>query len=96
MAAKKSTTQAEKAASKSKRKDNNSVSEKSKTNKKEVPQEEPVRVKSMNQIPTRVITSATCLVLFILFLVMLLKPDGALLKLFNSVIQGLFGKIGFV
>ena len=95
MAAKKSTTQAEKAASKSKRKDNNSVPEKSKTNKKEVPQEEPVRVKSMNQIPTRVITSATCLVLFILFLVMLLKPDGALLKLFNSVIQGLFGKIGF-
>ena len=95
MAAKKSTTQAEKAASKSKRKDHNSVSEKSKTNKKEVPQEEPVRVKSMNQIPTRVITSATCLVLFILFLVMLLKPDGALLKLFNSVVQGLFGKIGF-
>ena len=93
MAAKKKTTQAEKAASKSKRKD--PAAEKSKSSKKEAVQEEIVQVKSMNQIPTRVITSAVCLVLFILFLVMLLKPDGALLKFFNSVIQGLFGKIGF-
>ena len=93
MAAKKKTTQAEKAASKTKRKD--SASEKSKSSKKEAVQEEPVQVKSMNQIPTRVITAAVCLILFILFLVMLLKPDGALLKFLNFVIQGLFGKIGF-
>ena len=93
MAAKKTTSQAEKAASQAKRK--NSSSGKSKSSGKNTVSEEPVRVKSANQIPVRVITSAVCLVLFIFFLVMLLKPDGALLKFFNSVIMGLFGKIGF-
>lgn len=82
MAAKKGVTQAEKVASKSGGKEKSS--EKNKT-----------VVKDENRIPARAVFAAISLVLFIVFLVMLLKLDGALLKFFYSVILGLFGKVGY-
>ncbi len=47
------------------------------------------------QIPVRLITSAVCLGMFILFLVIFLRPDGALVKLLQAFILGLVGHVGF-
>lgn len=46
-------------------------------------------------IPFRFITSAVCLGLFILFFVIFLNPDGALVKLFQGVVLGLIGNVSF-
>ncbi len=48
-----------------------------------------------SQIPVRLITSAVCLVLFIVFLVMFLNPEGALVVFFMNIILGLVGKVSF-
>ena len=48
-----------------------------------------------NQIPVRLITATVCLVLFILFLVIFLKPEGAITTLFQTFILGLVGKVAF-
>ena len=82
MAQKKSTTQAQRAASKSK-------SSKSTKKAATVPQEQPVK------IPPRLISSVICGSLFVLFLVIFVKQDGALTKLFYQLILGLFGEICF-
>ncbi len=47
------------------------------------------------QIPFRFITGSICLVLFILFLVMFLFPEGSLVLFFLNIIYGLIGKVGF-
>ena len=46
-------------------------------------------------ISTRAICAIVTLVLFVLFAVILLKPEGALLKLFYSFLLGIFGKAAF-
>ena len=46
-------------------------------------------------IPTRLVTSVICIALFILFLVIFLQPDGALVKLFQGFILGLIGQTSF-
>ncbi len=46
-------------------------------------------------VPFRLITSLICLALFVLFLVIFLQPDGALVKLFQSFVLGLIGWTGF-
>ena len=48
-----------------------------------------------NQIPVRLITATVCLALFILFLVIFLKPEGAVTTLFQTFILGLVGKVAF-
>ena len=48
-----------------------------------------------NRLPLRVILAALCAGLFILFLVIGIKPDGALLLLLRSILLGLIGKAGF-
>ncbi len=45
--------------------------------------------------PPRLISSAIAIVLFILFVVMFLNPDGALVNLFYSFVLGLVGKVAF-
>ncbi len=50
---------------------------------------------SQSRVPVRVITSLICLVLFVLFLVAFLNPEGALVKLFLIGVQALIGKVGF-
>ena len=46
-------------------------------------------------IPIRLITSVVCLALFILFLVIVLKPEGEIIKLLKSFILGLIGSVSF-
>lgn len=54
-------------------------------------------IPEMNQskIPIRFITAAVCLGLFILFLVMFLKPEGVFTNWILSIVLGVFGKVGF-
>ena len=47
------------------------------------------------QIPVRLITSTVCIALFILFLVMFLNPEGALVILLMRFVLGLIGWVGF-
>ena len=83
MPKKKHTSQAEKAVSAAKGRKNT----KTKTVK---------AAEKENPIPLRLITSGIFLALFILFLVIFLKPEGALTKLIENILVGLFGRVGFV
>ena len=47
------------------------------------------------QIPVRLISSAVCLVGFVVLLVMFLQPGGALLDPIHNLILGLFGKVTY-
>ena len=87
MADKKTRTQAEKAAM-AKKKNASATAKKGKSNQKT---QEPAL-----QIPVRAITAVTCLVLFILFLVIFLKPDGVLVeKVFLPFVLGMIGNVAF-
>ena len=87
MADKKTRTQAEKAAM-AKKKNASGTTKKGKNNQKT---QEPAL-----QIPVRAITAVTCLVLFILFLVIFLKPDGVLVeKVFLPFVLGMIGNVAF-
>ncbi len=46
-------------------------------------------------IPVRIVSAIVCFALAVLFLVVLLKPDGYILLAVQNVMQGLFGKVGF-
>ena len=46
-------------------------------------------------IPSRAVGAAASILLFIVFLVIAIKPDGALLQVFQSVLLGTIGKAGF-
>ena len=47
-------------------------------------------------LPARVIIAALSLILFVLFIIMLLNPEGALVKLLLNFITGLIGRASFV
>ena len=84
--AKKTTSQAQRAASKSKK--SKAVSaEKTQTNVQ--PQEQPFRV------PPRLISSVVCAALFVLFLVTFLNQEGVLTKLIYHFVLGMFGEVCF-
>ncbi|MBE6977194.1 MAG: DNA translocase FtsK [Ruminococcaceae bacterium] len=94
MATKKTTSQAQRAASstaKGSKQTTKSASGKkvSQSQKKQIPAKEKVHV------PVRLISSTVIAALFVLFLVMFLNPDGALIKLVYHFIQGLFGNVAF-
>ena len=94
MATKKPTSQAQRAASsatKSGKQTTKSASKKpsAQPQKKQMPAKEKVHV------PVRLISSTVIAALFVLFLVMFLNPDGALIKLIYDFIQGLFGNVAF-
>ena len=55
-----------------------------------------VSVPKERNIPVRLITSCIFLGLFIFFLVIFFKPEGALVTLLASVIHGLVGRAGFI
>ena len=46
-------------------------------------------------LPARIIGAISCAVLFVLFLMALLKPDGMILVMLRKVFQGLFGRVVF-
>ena len=100
MATKKQSTQAEKAVSNKKRsassKTGGEAAEVKKKNGGARPEAETTPRESRERIPVRVITSLVFLALFIVFLVVLLKPDGVLTNfVYRYVILGMFGNVAF-
>ena len=60
----------------------------------------PEKVRKSNQdfaggLSPNVLAAVLCACLFVLFLVIAINPDGALLKVLKSVILGLLGQVGF-
>ena len=101
MAKKKNESQAERIVSDAKKKTSaaNSTS-KAKTKKpaaKKSPAKAAARVKTEyeNPIPSGVLTAIISFLLFVLFLVMSINPEGALLLVVRAVILGLVGQAGF-
>ncbi len=47
------------------------------------------------EIPVRFISGMVCLVLFLIFVIMLLRPDGVLVRLFYRFILGMLGKVSY-
>ena len=97
MAQKKPSTRADEAAAKSKTK-----SAAGKPSGKTTPPKKraPEKVKKSNQdfaggLAPNVLFAFLSIVLFVLFLVIAVNPDGALLKAMKSVILGLLGQVGF-
>ena len=82
MAETKKTTQASRVASSKK----NSTTEKSKANQK-ASSKQPEK-KPANEIPTRLISSLVALAFFVLFLVTMFNSDGAIVKLFYTLVLG--------
>lgn len=95
MAEQKRKSQAERAASASKSKSSAAKSRasqkgKNSANGKKVTDDEE------RLIPVRYISAFVCLVVFILLVVAFMQPDGALTKLFENIVLGLLGKVGFL
>ena len=94
MSEKKTKSQAEKAAA--------TKSEETKSSKPVLKKEEKdskVSIKVFadeHKIPVRLITSVIFLCLFVLFLVIFFKPEGALVKIFADLIHGLIGRTAFI
>ena len=89
MAEKKRKSQAEKAAS----------SKSKKATAKKKPQKQEIVEKAVAKervLPTRFITSTVFLALFVVFLVIYLSPEGVLNRLFENIILGLFGWVGYI
>ena len=97
MAEKKTSSRAQKTVTDVKRK-NTASSTTSKTSTKNTSvskKPQPTSIPADNRLPVRVIASVVSAGLFILFLVIGIKPDGALLKLIQSILLGLIGKVSF-
>ena len=92
MAAKKTSSRAQKAVTDVKRKNTASSTSNSKSSGKKAL---PTAVPEDNRLPIRAILAFVCAGLFVLFLIIGIKPDGALLRLFQNILFGLFGKVGF-
>ena len=87
MAEEKKTTQAQRAAL-SRQKNKPASSKPNSGTKKDNSQEK-------TPIPARLIAAVVCLGLFIVFLVMFLNPEGALIVILMNFIHGLIGKVSF-
>ena len=91
MANKKQKTQAEKTASAAKAK---SANVKKSNNLKEPAVDKKPAAES--KLPVRLISSLVLLGLAVLFTVILFASEGALLRLLESIIHGMIGRVGFV
>ena len=87
----KKTSQAQRAASGSSKKP--APAKNTKQNSKTAISKKPEKEKV--HIPVRLISSTVIAALFVLFLVMFLNPDGALVKLIYNFVLGLFGRVAF-
>ena len=72
-----------------------SVKSKSSSNTRKPAETKNKQQAEKTQIPVRLITSCVCIALFLLFLVMFLNPEGALVVFLMKIIQGLIGKVSF-
>ena len=91
MAKKKSSSQAERAVSASKQK-KGAAEAKGKTPSKGT---EPKKG-AESAIPIRFFSASTFIILFIVFLVILFNPEGAIINLLSGLVKGLIGTVGFV
>ena len=91
MAEHKRRSQAEQAAAKAQPKSKKTAADKTNRDAKTKETE-----KRERKIPLRVISSILFIALFVLFLVIAFNPEGALIKLMEELIYGLFGKAGFI
>ena len=94
MSEKKTASRAQKAVSDVKKK-NAGASVETKPKKGTVKKDPPKRAAEEASLPVRIIWAAACLGLFVLFLIIGTKPEGALLKAVQPVILGLIGKVAF-
>ena len=93
MADKKTKSQAEKAVSSAQNSKKSSAKSTTKNNSKEK------RVESAEKnslVSGRLLICGVCLTLFVLFLVIFLEPEGALVKLIANILYGLVGKVAFL
>ena len=89
-------SRAEKAVSDNKKKTTSTKSGTSKAVSSKTTANPKVKNKDFDSVlPTNAIVAIASLALFVLFLVISVNPDGVLLKVFQSFILGLFGKVGF-
>ena len=97
MAAKKNTTQAEKAVSDAKKKASggNQGSAGKKTGGATGKNKPAVKTEYDRALPNNAVIAMVSLGLFVFFLVTAVKPDGALLKFILSLMLGLLGDVGF-
>ena len=95
MAEQKSKSQAEKAASAAKSK-NTKSSKDTKTKKTTTAKNTDTAAPVKSKVPVRIISSVIFLGLFVLFLVLFFKPEGALVKLLGDFVHGLIGRAGFI
>jgi len=101
MAANTKPSQAEKAAEAKKKTSNSTANASKAVNKQDAKKKEsskknsPVRSEYENQIPGNLILALISLALFVLFLVISINPDGALLKVIQNIVLGLIGKVSF-
>jgi len=95
MAEQKRKSQAEKAASAAKAK-NTKSSKESATKKKTAKKNTETAAPDKFKIPARLVSSVIFLGLFVLFLVLFFKPEGALVKLMGDFVHGLVGRAGFI
>ena len=98
MAEKKTSSRAQKAVTDVKRKNTASSTKKTKSGNHSAPTTQKALLMAVpedNRLPGRVIAAVISACLFVLFLVIAIKPDGALLKLLQSILFGLIGKVGF-
>ena len=90
MAAKKTKTQAEKAAAQGKKNSQKSRSSGSATGNKK--NESP----KSRRVPVRFITSIAFLFSFVLFLIVFFLPEGAIVTVIGDFFHGLIGRVGFI
>ena len=98
MAAKKTSSRAQKAVTDVKRKNTASSTSSSKSASKSSASSRkpvPTAVPEDNRLPSRVVFAVVTAALFVLFVVISINPDGALLRLLQSILFGLIGKVGF-
>ena len=96
MAKKKSISQAERAVSASKQKNSGATRSKTAPKGSNTAKTSGVGSEQERVIPVRFFTSSVFLILFIIFLVILLNPEGAIIEFFGTLIKGLIGTIGFI
>ena len=90
--AKKKTSQQSKAASAASKKKATAKKTKAPEKKQKAPK---VRTEYDERIPATTVTAIVSLILFVLFLVTCIKPDGLVLRAINNLLTGLIGKAAF-
>jgi len=99
MAAEKKPSRAEKAVSEAKKKASSTATKDTKASAKKAEASKrkntTVKTEYENQIPVNLVIALISLCLFVLFLVISINPEGALLKVIQNIVLGMIGKVGF-